>query len=348
MRSCAICNNTSKLKNILNLNLTTISHNYLNNQLIVYNCTDCNHFFSDSGNNQNDYNNYYIHYNKYSNELVIPTDKDIRCYNYLFNNLKNINNIIDYGCGNNILASLLKKTYNLVDIYDIGDKFPTNKYDLLILSHVLEHIYDIEQFINNINDLITPEGYLYIEVPNAEYYYEFKELCPLQEINLEHINFFSKYSLAKLMIKYNYIPMQIIDDFFIINDSKYYVIRGIFQKNKKNESIINYISDGIQKIDTINITGLKNVYLFGCGQLLYKIFNKINNNEILNIIDDNSTLQNSYINNIKIINFDMFSKKVKDNDNIIITTLLSHNIINDKLLKLNKQINIITIKFNNI
>lgn len=50
-----------------------------------------------------------------------------------------------------------------------------NKADLIILSHVLEHFSDIEKELDRIKDLLTPDGYLYIEVPGL-YTYDLKTL----------------------------------------------------------------------------------------------------------------------------------------------------------------------------
>lgn len=240
---------------------------------------------------------------------------------------------------------MLSERYN-VDTYDIGSEEPNKMYDCVILSHVLEHIYDINSFLNKLNLFVNNNGYIYIEIPNAEYFTESNYICPLQEINLEHINFFSKFSLAKLMVNKNYVPLKIIDDFFIQKDHKYNVIRGIFKKNHFNDSFIEYINNGKNKINNINISGYNNLYIYGNGEFLYKIFDKLNNNnKIINIVDDNPNYKNKKIKNIKIINFNDFKNNVNDGDNVIISSTLAYEIIKNKIKTINKQINIIDIVF---
>ena len=39
------------------------------------------------------------------------------------------------------------------------------KYDLIILSHVLEHFLDLDSELNNISLLLKEDGIVYIEVP---------------------------------------------------------------------------------------------------------------------------------------------------------------------------------------
>jgi hypothetical protein len=321
----------------------------LNNKLNIYYCSECNFYYSDSENSQDDYNNYYKEFNNYK-KGTIYSDKDERCYIYLNDKLKeqNVKTIIDYGSGNGKLKDLLSLSEQIViDEYDIGMDQPSKKYDCLILSHVLEHIYDINKFIETISLNINENGLLYIEIPNAEYYDKITDMCPLQEINIEHINFFSKYALNKLLIKHNYQAISLIDDYFMIKDYKYYVIRGIFTKNKQNSSFKNYLCNGtkqISKYNFINLNKYNNIYVYGCGQFLFKIFDNICNNiNVLNVIDDNPCYLNKKISNVVIINYEMYIEISNDGDVILLTSLIHDQTLKSKLQKINKNITILTV-----
>jgi hypothetical protein len=298
-------------------------------------------------NTQDDYNNYYKEFNNYK-KGEIYSDKDERCNIYLKNELqgKNVNSIIDYGSGNGKLKDMLSDKY-VIDEYDIGMEQPSKKYDCLILSHVLEHIYDIDKFIETISLNITDNGLLYIEIPNAEYYDKITDICPLQEINIEHINFFSKYALNKLLIKHNYYTVSLIDDYFMIKDYKYYVIRGIFSKNKQNTSFKNYLYNGTEQMSKYSFTNLnnyKNIYVYGCGQFLFKIFDNIcNNTNVINVIDDNPCYLNKKISNVVIINYEMYSELSNDGDVILLTSLIHDQTLKSKLQKINKNITILCV-----
>ena len=224
---------------------------------------------------------------------------------------------------------------------------PEKKYDCLILSHVLEHIYDLPLFIDEISKNINDDGLLYIEVPNAEYYDKITDICPLQEINIEHINFFSKYALNKLLMNQDYHAVSLIDDFFMIKESKYYVIRGIFAKNKKNTSFKKYLKNGSDQISNYNFSNLqryKNIYVYGCGQFLFKIFDKIKNNcNIINIIDDNPCYLNKQLENTQIINYDLYKEIANDEDIILLTSLIHDQTLKNKIEKINKNIIILSV-----
>lgn len=346
MRNCCCCSQENKHP-IDNIKLLMVNDIKLNNNLNIYYCSECNFYYSDSGNTQEDYNNYYKEFNNYKKGLIY-SDKDERCNNYLKDKLQNehVKTIIDYGSGNGKLIELLSDLY-VVDEYDIGMTQPDKKYDCLILSHVLEHIYDLSHFFNDISKNINDNGILYIEVPNAEYYDKITDICPLQEINIEHINFFSKYALNKLLIKHNYQAVSLIDDYFTIKDYKYYVIRGIFSKNKQNISFKKYLCNGSEQISKYNFTILnkyKKIYVYGCGQFLFKIFkNIISNTNIVNIIDDNPCYLNKKISDITIINFDIYSKISNDGDVILLTSLIHDQTLKHKILQFNKNIIILCV-----
>lgn len=346
MRPCICCNLQNPIC-IDTIKLSLVNDIKLNNMLSIYYCYECNFYYSDSNNTQEDYNNYYKEFNNYKKGTVY-SDKDEKCNSYLKDKLQpeKIKTIIDYGSGNGKLKELLSDQF-IVEEYDIGMIQPEKKYDCLILSHVLEHIYDLSLFINEISKNINDNGLLYIEVPNAEYYDKITDICPLQEINIEHINFFSKYALNKLLMKHNYHAVSLVDDFFMIKDSKYFVIRGIFAKNKQNMSLKKYLENGSEKISKYffsNLKQYKNIYVYGCGQFLFKIFDEIQNNcNIINIIDDNMCYLDKKLQNVQIINYDLYKRIASDKDVILLTSLIHDQTLKNKILEIKKNINIISV-----
>uniref|UniRef100_A0A6C0BAW4 C-methyltransferase domain-containing protein n=1 Tax=viral metagenome TaxID=1070528 RepID=A0A6C0BAW4_9ZZZZ len=350
MRNCPICGKLSEnLTHIVNINLSLVDDSILNNKLSVKYCNNCTFYFSDSENTQEDYNNYYMTFNNYQQQNYCE-DKDLKCRDFICNNINKdqVKTIIDYGAGNGVLANLLQKDF-IVETFDIGMEQTDIKYDCLILSHVLEHIYDLDSFINEVSKNIKEDGLLYIEIPNAEFYEEFINICPLQEVNIEHINFFSKYALNKLLINNGFYSINLQDDYFMLKDMKYHVIRGLFKKNNNNKSFEKYLNHGINEIESFKFSNLKQyekIYVYGCGQFLFKILDKIQENcNIINIIDDNSCYLNKKIKNIEIINYDLFKEKCKDGDTILLTTLIHDEKIKNRLALIDKKINIIDALF---
>ena len=353
MRNCPICKILlDDSCEITQLDLSLVDGICLNGNLKVKFCKDCSFYFSDSNNTQEDYNNYYMLFNNYQQQNYCP-DKDKRCADFIkkkFDDFK-INTILDYGSGNGKIADLLSINFE-VDNFDIGMEENNKKYDLLILSHVLEHIYNLNSFIKNVSKNINDNGFLYIEIPNADFYEEFENICPLQEINIEHINFFSKYALNKLLINNGFHCVYLEDDYFMLKNSKYFVIRGIFKKVINNKSFEKYVDSGLNAIHCYNFSSLekyKSVYIYGCGQFLFKIFDKIQQNcNIINIIDDNPCYYGKNIKGIKIINFEDFKNNCKDDDNVLLTTIIHDIKIKENLSLIDKNININIIELLNL
>lgn len=79
---------------------------------------------------------------------------------------------------------------------------PKEKYDLIILSAVLEHLSDVSGSLRKIGSWLTENGSIFISVPDAEHFYKnFEE--PFGEFSTEHINFFSQASLYRALPNYN-------------------------------------------------------------------------------------------------------------------------------------------------
>src|SRR5262245_59602383 len=81
-------------------------------------------------------------------------------------------------------------------IFNVPD--PVEPYGFLILTGVMEHIADVDRAVAEFQRLLAPGGRVYLEVPDASRY-QAQQDAPFQEFSVEHINFFSRTSLANLM-----------------------------------------------------------------------------------------------------------------------------------------------------
>ena len=66
-----------------------------------------------------------------------------------------------------------------------------------MLSHVLEHIIDVQGAVAGLRSLVKPGGLVYIEVPDAARYHDHL-VAPFHDFNTEHINHFSVGTLKRL------------------------------------------------------------------------------------------------------------------------------------------------------
>lgn len=71
-------------------------------------------------------------------------------------------------------------------------------FDVVVLSHVLEHVSDVEGAVAGMWALTRPGGSVYVEVPDASRYADYL-VAPFNDFNTEHINHFSKATLQLAM-----------------------------------------------------------------------------------------------------------------------------------------------------
>ena len=98
-------------------------------------------------------------------------------------------------------------------IDDLPKAITDKKFDVVLMSHVLEHFIDINVAIENAKNLLKDNGILVIEVPNskAKSFDTYLEESPISDIP-RHLNFFTPKSLRKLLQDHN---MEIIDEKYL-------------------------------------------------------------------------------------------------------------------------------------
>lgn len=149
------------------------------------------------------------------------------------NNLK-FNTILDYGCGMGgmLIPFAIRgyKTYGIdygEDFIEIGKNIGFNelyiggidelinnnkKFDLIILSHIIEHIPDLDVFLNKIKLIMNPGAHIFIAVPgidNIHIDYKSNFLLYLQSA---HCWYFTKNTLTAVLNKFNFEIKHINDE----------------------------------------------------------------------------------------------------------------------------------------
>jgi SAM-dependent methyltransferase len=123
-----------------------------------------------------------------------------------------IRSVLDFGCGGGGLLHGLADQLPEVAFtgFDVNADFPsdlsnlrftsrspTAAYDLVIVSHVLEHIPDMDQ-ITGLFDLVAAGGLIYIETPDPKRYGAFEQPHFAYYVDRLHINHFSQRAILKV------------------------------------------------------------------------------------------------------------------------------------------------------
>ena len=81
-------------------------------------------------------------------------------------------------------------------------------YDLITFSHVMEHLLDPLQALQDTRQALNDGGLVFIEVPDVEGFADCA-LAPYQEFSVEHINYFSRMSLTGLAAEAGFEPIMV-------------------------------------------------------------------------------------------------------------------------------------------
>jgi SAM-dependent methyltransferase len=192
-------------------------------------CQSCGFVYADTEVTQTVYDYYYANFSKYQDardpmggENPVDVERLKKTVEYVAKTLTDKQaRVLDVGCANGAMLGALKylgylhlngidpspvsaenakQRYDIV-VYEGSLSNPPQdigRFDLVILSHVLEHVKELKQALNHVRELQPDKGFLYVEVPDASRYADFV-YSPFQDFNIEHINHFSLYSLTRLL-----------------------------------------------------------------------------------------------------------------------------------------------------
>lgn len=386
---CPICNSekTSNFISIDNLPLILfpvkgeIRENILNKNIKSYFCDDCTHIFKEP---LAEYESDIIYKKYYSFYPFDNLESMNSSYRKPFADLfartlervkdKQFTTLLEIGCS----SGKQLETYNGYNLECFGiDPSPLNemsssnfisgkyeeykfknKFDIIVSRLNLEHVNNINYFLEKIHSDLSDDGLVFIQVPNIKTYIE--NLIPLF-LSHEHIHYFNPYSL---FLAVNNNEFEIIDTEY---DDQQSIILGLKKKScniydfekvnisKADKSFYsNYLikrnklrNDIIEKIDLETQTCFYGAGMTLCW-LLYDLGlkSKIDN---FKLIDDNGILIGRLFpgTNNEINNFDSLRNDSKLN---VILTLnpFYHKAVITKLSEISEDINILAINKNGL
>jgi len=323
--NCAICNNNlvniySLSKMPINLSCVDFENEYNYNTLSFSECTTCNtiqldnliplnilyqtsHNFTSVGKVWENYFDLFIKKinpivdNKKILEIGCPSGKlALKCNNYKkwYIVEPNKNNEINFNDKIIFCQQFFDKDFRL----DIN-------IDVIVHSHLFEHIYEPNEFLKKCNEILDENGEMIFGVPNMEHLAK-KSLCLFLGIFFEHTIFLNKENISYLLNKNGFEIIEIID---YENHSTIYHAKKI--KNKINVkdnfkitnynnifySLINEYKTYVDKCNlVINDNIDKDVFIFGASynsQIL--LFSGIDMENLKGVLDNCKEKQNKYL-----------------------------------------------------
>lgn len=90
-------------------------------------------------------------------------------------------------------------------------KYWKSRFDLILAIGVLEHVREVRNAIACLKSVLKDGGYLYIAVPDVEGLVKAVN-APFQQFSMEHVNFFSRLSLARVAAEENLKTVRVWQD----------------------------------------------------------------------------------------------------------------------------------------
>lgn len=235
-RNCSICG-TSTVTLLGHLKYALFDDSPLSNSYDLVSCNNCGFVYCDTGSTFDDFHRYYaqnLHYMAENLGTGASAIKDEERYASILSTLQKYYpnktaKIIDIGSAkggfllflktkgyqNLIAIDLLPESIDSVGANDIkaevgsAEKIPleNSSVDVVVLSHVLEHIVDLQAVMKELCRVVANGGLVYVEVPSIEYGCSFKN-APMWDFLYEHINYFSAHHLISLFESKNFICLE--------------------------------------------------------------------------------------------------------------------------------------------
>ncbi len=256
LRKCPICGN-QYISVLYKMKMELIKGFPLPSDFSISCCTACGFVYHDTSAKLKDYENYYEQCGKYYTTPVIAEETAaviMKHIEVISKFIKKDDQILDMGCASGLLLTYLKNNgfYNVTGIdpskectdymnshgitaYQGGtySKFERlhKKFDVIILSSVLEHIYDLHSSIEALEYMLKDDGIFYFNVPDAVGYGEY--FNPIGNyFNQEHINHFSTISIDNLMGFHQYRCVYTQNDLLKTGDSFNLELTKVYKKDQ--------------------------------------------------------------------------------------------------------------------
>ena len=186
MRNCQICNSTGK---------RVILNHY--GDFCLFECTECGHRYVDGLVDQAWFDNYYLTQYKTDDKPYSDARLDsLADFINTFTRAKN--NVLDIGGTDGELKKRIKCNCETVGA---GDKI-RGGYQLVVMSHTLEHIYDIQYMMDRAKANMLKKSLLVVEIP--VHLYDNYQDPTKYDYHWQHINKFRPRDIEALFVRHGF------------------------------------------------------------------------------------------------------------------------------------------------
>jgi SAM-dependent methyltransferase len=225
-RACPLCGH-SELRPLHSMRFVLAEQSPLPRAYDIAACARCEFVYADTPGTSRDYERHYAEHSRYEDPSVATGGGDSpgdlqrldEVSHWIAARVPSAASVLDIGCGNGgLLDALEARGFRQLAGVDPAtgcverlrrkgrrawrgtvSALPpaAGEFDLVILSHVLEHLLDVRGALGETRTRVAPGGMLYIETPDASRYAS-RAFVPFYFFDSEHINHFDGASLGGL------------------------------------------------------------------------------------------------------------------------------------------------------
>ena len=253
-----------------------------------YTCNDCKMLYGDGDFDQVMLNKYYLNYYGYGINSSDVSNRLTSIAYQIVNEYLQSARFVDFGGsgddGKSIVCEHLR-AHGFNHAYNVNAGEPIPECDILLASHVLEHVYDVDETIARITDALTHDGLLIVDGPDATGLAR-KWKMPILDFHTKHINHFRMIDYLRLMENYNFELVDSSRYVDIRSNQKAACVRLYFRHFNTAKASHNWIHDRIDE-RIVKLFALRDqpVNVWGLGDVTWHLLSRIKLN-VLDYIDN--------------------------------------------------------------
>lgn len=187
MKKCSVC-----AKKTATIYRTSVKSVYSDKAYDVLHCSNCDHYFTDPVFTPEELDDIYTNKYSYDAHSLIEGEKTMRASKYAeyIANLKGVSTALEVGCMHGLLLTQMEKRGLKVSGVELDPeaveycksqglnvvqssiedhlKKAGNKHDVIIMSHVIEHIADPKKQLSELRKRMSDKGRLVLITPNSK------------------------------------------------------------------------------------------------------------------------------------------------------------------------------------
>lgn len=249
-RKCAVCS-ASNFRHLFDKHIHNRDYRFIK-------CARCGFITIIPYPSEAELNDFYLNEYEFSYMGIENKRTRINNQNRLNNLLKYVTDgsLLEIGCGSGQFLELAKGHFKVkgidmlkgavelgkrkklsIQYSSLEDFTPNEKYDVVCLFHVLEHVYDPNRTLEKIHNLLKPNGILYIIVPNNKSL-SFKLFGKYWEwLNPpKHLSYFDPSTIKKILNNQGFIISNLTtwrgDDYNLLFGTMFYFASLVGIRNK--------------------------------------------------------------------------------------------------------------------